>query len=221
MGIMYPLELKDLIFEGESTTLEFKRKFTSSQKIAKEISALANTKGGYILFGVDDDGSIVGVDSEKGEVGLVEEACNYHLEPPINPDIEIIGLYGKDIVVLKINESRTKPHRVVNNGETGDKPKAYIRVGEQSVIASREMVKVMEGQNKTAGPITLSIGENEKRLFNYLDIHTKATVLDFANLCNISKRRASQLIVRLVRAGVLQIHQDSGSDYFTLIERPI
>lgn len=217
---MHPLELKDLIFEGESTTLEFKRKFTTSSKIAKEISALANTRGGYILFGIDDDGSIVGVDSEKGEVELIQTACNYHLEPPIIPDIEIIGLYGRDIVILKIEESNLKPHRVLNNGEDDDKPQAYIRVGEQSVIASREMVKVLEGKSKSSEPIRLSIGENEKRLFNYFESHQKVTVLDFANLCNISKRRASQLIVRLVRAGVLQIHQDSTSDYFTLIERP-
>ena len=58
-------ELKELIAEGESTTLEFKRKFTSPEKIAKEIAAFANTKGGYLLIGVDDDKRIYGVKSDR------------------------------------------------------------------------------------------------------------------------------------------------------------
>ncbi|MFC2129974.1 RNA-binding domain-containing protein [Bacteroidota bacterium] len=214
---MYPLELKDLIFEGESTTTEFKRKFTTPYKIAKEISALANTKGGYIIFGVDDDGSLAGVENEKGEIDYIEQACGFHLEPPIIPLIEIISLNGKDIVVVKISESNKKPHRVINNDENNARDVAYVRVGEQSVIASREMVKVLEGM-RTSKPLKMSIGENEKRLFTYLENHKKATVIDFAKLCNISKRRASQLIVRLVRAGILLIHQDAANDYFTLNE---
>lgn len=207
------LDLKDIIFDGESTTVEFKRKFTTPQKIAKEISALANTKGGYLIFGVDDDGTIYGVDNEKGEIDYIEQACSFYLDPPVEPNIEIIEINWKDVVVLSIAESSTKPHKVVNSDDNN----AYIRVGEQSVIASREMVKVMEGFNPDSKSLRLSIGKNEKRLLDYLESHTKVTVTDFSKLCNISKRRASQLIVRLVRAGVLQIHQDSTSDYFTLI----
>ncbi|MFH1052165.1 MAG: RNA-binding domain-containing protein [bacterium] len=210
---MDSLELKDIIFEGESTTTEFKRKFTTPEKIAKEISALANTRGGYLIFGVEDDGSIYGVDNEKGEIEYIEQACGFYLEPPIEPDIEIIEINYKDVVLVNIPESKIKPHKVVNTDDNN----AYIRVGEQSVIASREMVKIMEGLNPDSRAIKLSIGNNEKRLFEYMEKHGKATVMDFAKLCNISKRRASQLIVRLVRAGVLQIHQDSTNDYYTLI----
>lgn len=207
------LDLKDIILEGESTTTEFKRKFTTPEKIAKEISALANTKGGYLIFGVDDDGSIYGVDNEKGEIEYIEEALSFYLDPPVEAEIEIIEINWKDIVVVTIHEGKKKPHKVVNTEDNN----AYIRVGEQSVIASREMVKVMEGMNPDSKSLTLSIGKNEKRLMEYLSNHPKITVMDFSRLCNISKRRASQLIVRLVRAGVLQIHQDSTTDYFTLI----
>lgn len=210
---MDALELKDIIFEGESTTTEFKRKFTTPEKIAKEISALLNTKGGYLIFGVDDDGSIYGVDNEKGEIEYIEQACGFYLDPPIEPDIEIIEINHKDVVVVDIQESKRKPHRVINTEDNH----AYIRVGEQSVIASREMVKIMEGMNPDSKSLKLSIGNNEKQLFDFMEKHGKATVMDFATLCNISKRRASQLIVRLVRAGVLQIHQDSSTDYYTLI----
>lgn len=52
-------QLKEMILSGESTTVEFKRKFTSPEKIAKELTSFANTKGGYLLIGVDDDKKIV------------------------------------------------------------------------------------------------------------------------------------------------------------------
>jgi DNA-binding MarR family transcriptional regulator len=66
-------------------------------------------------------------------------------------------------------------------------------------------------------PLKLSIGYNEKRLFAYLEKYEKSTVKDFAKLVNISDRRAERLLIRLVRAGALQIHNDLHHDYFTLI----
>ena len=48
-------ELIELIDEGENIQCEFKRKFSGSEKIAREMLAFANTKGGIILFGIDDD----------------------------------------------------------------------------------------------------------------------------------------------------------------------
>ena len=53
--------LVDLIEEGENIQCEFKRHFTAPEKIAKEMIAFANTKGGYILFGIDDDRKVIGV----------------------------------------------------------------------------------------------------------------------------------------------------------------
>ena len=52
---MYLTELNKLIEDGENSQTEFKRKFSTPEKIAKEMVAFANTKGGYILFGIDDD----------------------------------------------------------------------------------------------------------------------------------------------------------------------
>src|SRR3954462_3418360 len=75
-------ELYDLIESGEGSDVEFKRRFSSPEKIAKEIIAFANTKGGYILFGVDDDGSLVGVRSEKSELDEIEHATQFLIDPP-------------------------------------------------------------------------------------------------------------------------------------------
>jgi len=209
--------LKELIAKGESSTLEFKRKFTSFLKIAKEITSFSNSKGGILLLGVDDDGTIVGVRSEKSAVDSIAHVCEFFIEPSIDPEIEIISIRGKDVVAAYIDEGERKPYQVpVDPDDPKSERLIYIRVGEQSVHASTEMARVLKGLGSDSKPLSLIIGDIEKRLFDYLETHDRATVKEFQNLCNISKRRAERLLVRLVRAGVVQIHNDSSSDYFTL-----
>ena len=54
-----------LIENGENLNVEFKQRFSEFEKIAKEIIAFANTEGGTIIFGVNDDTKVYGVESEK------------------------------------------------------------------------------------------------------------------------------------------------------------
>ena len=56
-----------LIRDREREHIEFKRRVPSPFKMAKEIAAMANTVGGNILIGVDDDGTVVGVSDEHRE----------------------------------------------------------------------------------------------------------------------------------------------------------
>lgn len=213
-------ELRAIIDGGESSTVEFKRKATTPEKIAKELSALANTKGGVVLFGVDDDGKVYGIASEKSEMDLIDTAANFHISPALEIDYEFASIHGRDILVVTVPESNSKPHKVLIYDEVQKKhvPRAYIRVGEKSVIASSEMSRLMSYQNKeNDSELTLSIGDKEKRLFDYLEKYERATVIEFSNMVNISRRRAERLLIRLVRAKVIKIHNDSHHDYFTLV----
>ncbi len=217
---MHPKELIAFIEQGESSHLEFKRKVVNPRKIAREISAFANTKGGTILIGVDDNRTVCGVASEKSESAIVQQACDFYILPPVKAFFENVSVFGFEVVVVKILESKQKPHYVMlEDKETGKEYKrAYIRVGEKSVIASREMSRLMNYQNPDAEPLKLIIGEHEKRLFAYLEKYERVTVRDFAKIANISRRRAERLLIRLVRAGTIQINSDETSaDFFTLV----
>jgi len=80
------------------------------------------------------------------------------------------------------------------------------------------MARLMTYQNPISGKeLKLSISEHEKRLFNYLEKYERVTVKEYCKLVNISKRRAERSLVSLVRAGIIQIHNDSTYDYFTLV----
>src|SRR5712671_1034091 len=95
-----------LIEQGEGFGIEFKRRISSPEKIARTLISFANTKGGIILFGVGDDGSIVGVESEKSETELIEIAGKDFCDPVINPHLDIVPFDGKDVIVCHIEESK-------------------------------------------------------------------------------------------------------------------
>lgn len=215
-------DVNRIIEEGEGFEVEFKRKVSSPEKIARALSAFANTRGGHILFGVDDDGSIVGVESEKSELELIHEASSYYCIPEVELHIDIVPFDGKDVVVAYVPESRNKPHYFSGstNGDAanGEVTKVYIRVNDKTVMASKEVVRILRSERTDARPMKIEIGENEKRLFTYLEERERITVPQFARLVNISDRRASRTLVSLVRAGVVRIHTLEKQDYYTLAQ---
>ncbi len=213
-------DVNRLIEDGEGFEVEFKRKVSSPEKIARTLIAFANTKGGHILFGVDDDGSIVGVESEKSEVDLIEQAGTFFCVPEIHPEIDIVPFDGMDVIVAYVPESTSKPHTFTGNvngdAQGGEETRVYIRVNANTVMASKEVVRILRSERVDARPMKIEIGENEKRLFKYFETNERITVPEFARLVNISDRRASRILVALVHAGVVRIHTLEKRDYFTL-----
>jgi predicted HTH transcriptional regulator len=218
------MDFKDvnrLIEEGEGFEVEFKRKVSTPAKIARALIAFANTKGGHILFGVDDDGSIVGVESEKSEVEMIRHAGLFYCSPEIEPIIDIVAFDGDDVIVAYVEESDRKPHYFVGtngNGHSGNEEdtKVFIRINDKTVMASKEVVRILRDERPDAPPMHFEIGENERRLFGYLNANGRITTKEFSRLVNISEQRASRILTSLVRAGVIRIHTLERSDYFTL-----
>jgi predicted HTH transcriptional regulator len=212
-------QVQEMISAGESTTVEFKRKFTDPEKMAKELTAFANTKGGHLLIGIDDDRKFVGIHSEKEIMIDVERSCYFYCDPPLEYELYIMPFDRLDIAVIYIPESSQKPH-LVRNPQKPDESKVYIRQGEESVAASKEMIRILRGMRPDAKPLMMSISDKERSLFDFIEKKGRATVRDFSTLVNISDRRAARLLVRLVRAGILNIHTNEQYDYYTLVERP-
>lgn len=204
-----------LIEDGESETVEFKRKFSTSHKIAKEMIAFANTKGGHILFGVDDDKTIIGVESEKSELDLIDTAARFYCEPEVKYTTEIIPFKKKDVVSIYIPESKKKPHKLIDDSDE-ETTRVYVRYKDKSIIASKETAKLLKFSNVDDSPLVINLGDAEKMLLKYLDENDLITVKEFKKLANISARRAGRTLVNFVRAGVLRHHRLDGKEFFTL-----
>lgn len=210
-------ELKQLVDLGEGISLEFKRRVPQSERMAKELVALANTHGGRIVLGVDDDGTIRGIDHASEEEFLLRQAIEAHCRPSIEYQTERVVVEPRcDVLVVTIPESSAKPHYVVmNDQEDGETAAAYIRVETKSVEASSETIQELQEQEKESG-ITFEFGETESLLMRYLDDYGRISVSQLAQLADISAERASQTLLRLTKADLLHLHPDEGGDYFTL-----
>ncbi len=209
------LELIDL---GESLTVEFKQRFSSFEKMAKEMIAFANTRGGYIFLGVNDSKSIYGIESEKSDIEFIEKTANQYCEPPLNISYQVLPIDKKEILVIEIKESMQKPHRIQDYKSNLDLNTAlvYVRVNDKSVLASKEMIKLLQTQSQGKALSHYQVGNLEKIAFTFLDKNEIINVKDLCKAANISERRASRTLIKLVRANILLIHtKDNGENYFS------
>lgn len=108
---------KDLCLCGETTKVQFKEAFTSQKEIAKEMIAFANSKGGVILFGVEDkSGKLVGLSYDEIQVISRElgNAANEQVRPTIYIDTEVVRLDEKHFLICSIEEGKNKPYKNLN-----------------------------------------------------------------------------------------------------------
>lgn len=131
---MLKTELLEIIANGENSGVEFKRDDIRPEQLAKEVVALVNFQGGKILIGVDDDGTIPGVqrpDIEEWVMNIIAEKVH----PSILPFYEAVKVNDSTTVaVLTFPQGNSKPYvRRHKNAE-----EVFIRVGSTSRLATRE-----------------------------------------------------------------------------------
>ena len=94
-------QLLKRIAGGESQTLDFKFAVNDSRKIARSMSAFANTDGGSLLIGVKDNGRLAGIRSEE-EIYMAEAAATMHCVPEVHFDSILYQIQGKEILEIII-----------------------------------------------------------------------------------------------------------------------
>jgi ATP-dependent DNA helicase RecG len=128
-------ELLRLIRGGEDTYLELKVRLSNSEKITQGIVALANTNGGTIIFGVNDQLRIEGVANPEWVQEELARICREEIVPPIVPLIDNIAFdSGKRIVALDV-QPRRKPYRTRDG-------RFYMRFGAEKREVSREQLSM-------------------------------------------------------------------------------
>ncbi|SRR6266704_408555 len=107
-------ELSELIRNGENSGVEFKRDDIRPEKLAEEIAALLNLEGGYVLLGVENDGSVSGLtrDPKKAEEWVMD-ISRVHVRPASIPYWEAIEWEdGKVVGILSLPaDSPDKPYK--------------------------------------------------------------------------------------------------------------
>jgi ATP-dependent DNA helicase RecG len=124
-------ELVRLLRGGEDTYLELKVRFSNIEKITAEIIALANTGGGAMIFGVNDQLRVEGVADAENVEQQLREICAQLIQPPVFPYLNKVAFdNGRRIVVLEV-DAQDRPHRTLDH-------KFYLREGATKREATRE-----------------------------------------------------------------------------------
>lgn len=207
--------LKNLVKRGEGSNLEFKLKTNHPEKIIRGVVAFANTNGGIMLIGVADDKSIPGLKYADEDEYLLVRAISKFCFPHISYTIERVPVSEeRDVLVIRVPRSVTRPHYIMADPTNPDDKKAYVRVADKSVQASREVREILKGERDERN-IRFTYGEKERKLMQHLGEHQSITVDLFASIAGISRRIASRTLVLLVLANVLEIHPSDVVDQYT------
>jgi len=212
-------ELEALVSKGEGQKLEFKLKAAYPEKIVKEMVAFANSDGGQLFVGVDDDGRISGLKFAEEEKYVIDKAIDEHIKPGIKFQFEFIQINRKRSVLrYHVYENRKKPIYYLHDPQK--RGRAFVRVEDKSIKASREMVEILRrSKNKKSYPINLN--ETSQKLFRYLEENGRITLSEFISTSNLPRSKASRFLVNLVISNILKIEVGEKVDFYSMKETEV
>lgn len=206
------MNIKSLIWQGEGEQLDFKNKISSCEKIAKTLVAFANNRGGKLLVGVADNGSIKGVKNEDEEKYMLQRAGHLYCRPAIDIRFEEIYVDDKLVLIAEITESDTKPHYALGEDQ---KWWVYIRVQDKSILAGKVVVDVLHQSSQPNG-VFINYTDKEKELLGYMESHPKPQLPELCRHLHLSRRKTQRILVNLIVAGVIDVHSSEREEYFSL-----
>jgi len=204
--------IKKYLRQGEGDQLDYKQEITSVNKIAKTMVSFANHKGGTLLVGVRDNKTIAGIRTED-EKYMLEMAAAFYCKPEIPLETIKHEIGGKVILECIIPNGTDKPYYAKGQDE---KWWVYIRNKDKSLLASKVTVDVLRRQASQTGTL-IRYGKNEEALLAYLKKNERITLNEFKKKVNISRWRASKILVNLISAGVIRNHTHEKTEFYTLV----
>lgn len=192
--------LRKLIAEGENQHLDFKYCVSDSRKIARTLSAFANSDGGRLLIGVRDNGSIAGIKSDE-EIYMVDTAAHLFCRPEITFSANQHTMGGKTVLEVEIIKGDKRPYKAKD--ENG-KWLPYFRQHDQNLVANKVLLQVWRKEEKKLG-ILVKFGKAENSLMDHLSKNGSITISKFRKIAGISSYRAESILSNLILFKVLKM----------------
>lgn len=131
--------------EDESSTLEFKREIPQNDQIVKSVIGFCNQNGGRLIVGVEDNGTIVGINPEEAASAIESMSKSIYdaSTPPILPLVYTQTIHDKTLLVIEVSSGTNKPYYRKSEGlEKG----TYIRLGPTTMKASVDLIEELKWQ---------------------------------------------------------------------------
>lgn len=133
---MTPEQVKKLAAAKESDVLEFKSSCPRVETLAALLAAFANTRGGTILLGVGDDGTILGAEKPQEAIGIIKKASRA-ISPDFSVDTTEVSVDGKSVIAVDVKKGSSPPYAVAG--------KAYQRVGARTITIGSPEAPDLQG----------------------------------------------------------------------------
>ena len=202
--------LTRLISEGEHQQQDFKYRVSDALKLAKSVSAFANTEGGRLLIGVRDDGHLSGVRSEE-EIFMMHQAAYRHCRPEASIKFDTYHVDGRTIVVATVPQSEKRPVCVVD--EEG-KRRAYIRIADENIVASPVHLAIWRESQRPQGTVMTYTDDVSQLLGAMQD--QRMTLNQLVRRSGIPRNKVIALLARLIRFRVAQWDYAEQQFFFSL-----
>ncbi len=138
-----------LELSGETTRCDYKVQVgrDKPKNWLKCVSAFANSEGGTVYFGVDDDGNVTGVDDAKGDIEYISQMIQSRIDPSVRYQLDAIDEDGKTVIALDVPASVHVPHYYTADGRR----EAFVRSGDRCEGASASQLNdmILRGTNRT------------------------------------------------------------------------
>ena len=191
--------IRFLIAQGEHVHQDFKFEISDARKIAKTLSAFANTEGGRLLIGVKDNGKIAGVRSDE-EQYMIEAAAHLYCIPPVECKMQVYAVEGRSVLVASVDESTCKP--VYAKDENGRKL-AYVRMADENILATPVHLRVWQQSGNPKGEL-MKFTEREQLLLRLMEENESLSLGRYCRLAHVSRRTAEHLLAKLVRYDIVE-----------------
>lgn len=191
--------LHTLIAEGEHQQQDFKFIISDARKIARSLSAFANTDGGRLLIGVKDNGNIAGIRNEE-EIYMIEAAATHYCTPKIEFEARPHSIEGRQVLEIIVSPSKDKPVYAIDEEK---KAWAYVRVHDENILASPVHLRAWEGKTRAMGEL-ITLSSTEQLLMTKLQTHEPVNLNKFYKEAQISRHTALKLFAQFVQLGIMK-----------------
>ncbi|MDO4666186.1 MAG: putative DNA binding domain-containing protein, partial [Actinomycetaceae bacterium] len=150
----------DLSAEGTKREFKVAVERRKPKSWLKTVSAFANTAGGVLVFGVDDEKhAVIGLSDPQGDTEFITSKIRERIQPVPVFEITLIAYEGVKVLELKVRSDMHTPHYYCGDGRR----EAYTRIGDRSEKAPHERLNelILRGNNETYDSLNSGITLNE------------------------------------------------------------
>ena len=205
--------IKRLINQGEHLNLDFKFEISDAAKIARSLVAFSNTKGGTLLIGVKDNGTLAGIRSEE-EFYMAERASQNFCQPPVKFTSKEWTLDGKIILEIKVPVSDILPHRAP---DSQGQYKVFVRVKDENILAHGIQIKVWKKQQADQA-VSITYNELIKELLSLVENAPGLSVEEIGSKLNLSKHQLEDLLSDLIVMRIISMEVQGQDLVFRIFE---